>query len=249
MPPKPVGMPPKCKSCGVFLVPILMSCAFAVLEFCADKSDGNYAFEKTCAQSYITCVDGSPSITRCPSNTRYSPAEETCLEPIRVTGCEQNADGTLNPCVGRVAGFYAMPGRCDKYVFCANEKPLVLYCEEGLVFDPERSSCWEPSKVHGSCGTLPPRTLLPCCPHVSCETLAFLGPSFDCMGKKAGFHMREGDCRTYFHCGEDGSVSSFACPVNYAFDVEMNMCLPAAEIGGCAPPLADGMLSLFRLCS
>ena len=166
-----------------------MSCIFAVLEFCVDKSNGNYAFEKVCAQSYITCIDGSPSITHCPSNTRYSPAEETCLEPVRVrhcfvlffsgepllqvTGCEQHADGTLNPCIGRATGFYAIPEHCDKYVFCVNEKPLVLYCEEGLVFDPERSSCWDPSGVRSPCGTRSPRALSICCLSVSWESCTF----------------------------------------------------------------------------
>ena len=74
-------------------------------------------------------------------------------------GCRQNTDGTLNPCLGRAAGFYAMFGRCNEYVFCADGKPLQLSCKEGYVFDPERSSCHRPSKVRSPCGTLSARTL------------------------------------------------------------------------------------------
>lgn len=63
----------------------MVLCAFAVSEFCANKSDSNYPFEKTCAQSFVMCTGGSPSITHCPMNTRYSPAEDACLDPTRVS--------------------------------------------------------------------------------------------------------------------------------------------------------------------
>ncbi|XP_065085715.1 uncharacterized protein LOC135707759 [Ochlerotatus camptorhynchus] len=154
----------------LFLLPLLVASATATRDSrCVQYNAGAEAMtlshRSDCTKFYICDVEGNALEMKCPSKTYFSQIEGVCsFDTSGCTGGENNVieepennnespviidNGFKNEqeflqmaCLNQPSG-KTLPlfNDCFSYVVCLQQKPIILTCPEGLMYDHRNSKC------------------------------------------------------------------------------------------------------------
>jgi hypothetical protein len=210
--------------------------------FCtAAGRDGLFADPKDCTRA-IVCVRRVSFAFICPpERPHFDSALLSCVENIdgcmapppvvppmlndedvkKVINIIENAPDSV--CSDLPDGFYAYKGDCRRYVFCALERPVLLNCAPGLVWNDEAKQCTLATLALAPCGVAPTPT------------------PFSCAERDDGLYEDLQSCSVFYECKDKQVQESFTCKAGEAFDKVTTKCVPAAMIDECAPPKANNL--------
>lgn len=185
-------------------------------DFCAEKSDGNYA-HPTDQPYYYSCVNQKSVLRMCPSGLIFIEKANLCDWPPKAnaqtnpTGLTQN-----NFCVGKSDGNYANPKNPYSFYSCVHQSPIPRMCPPFLVFIEQLNHCgWSTKTTASSTSTSATTTML--------STPTTSGNFGNPCGNKIGLIPDDNDPHYYFSC--DGvKALRLSCPNDQVFDEFCRCC-------------------------
>ena len=168
---------------------------------------GPFAKNCNCTHYYICGHQGRVE-QPCPIGTVFNSITNYCDWPENVPECSENVLCTPEQLLLNTT--FPNEEDCTSFHRCVNEdvKPNhleTLYCDEGLVFDPNLLFCNYPELVSGNCGT----------------KIDVINP---CNNIPSSNHIFEINCTHYYKCGFDGSYTEFSCPVGLVVNEQNQYC-------------------------
>ncbi|XP_014779654.1 peritrophin-44 [Octopus bimaculoides] len=183
---------------------------------CQNKPDGNYPIPNQCKQ-YIQCLNGVAQINTCPPHQNYDPALHTCIPEVSypcqitpttpATNIKTPGHDISNFCKFRSDGLYDSPNACKEYIYCASGKANLMFCGQGLYFDPKLKYCFFKDQVQCIDSTVNPHNF--------------------CANKPDGFYAHPNECHKYYICSR-GVTTKMTCLNGQIF--ENNHCQVSNKI-------------------
>ncbi|XP_071092827.1 peritrophin-48-like [Haliotis cracherodii] len=101
---------------------------------------------------YVTCKDGVPFTTYCPTGQVYDRDSSTCVPP----GTNHVKCNQVKPCALKYDHRYAdIEDKCESYYLCMAQSFFGrFYCPKGTVFNEPLQTCDYPGDTPPPCGTL-----------------------------------------------------------------------------------------------
>ncbi|KAL3981484.1 Chitin binding Peritrophin-A domain family protein [Acanthocheilonema viteae] len=122
-------------------------------KFCDGRPDANYA-AGLCSRIFFSCVHTTKVLMSCPETLVFDASINRCEKPENVAECRNNcvSDGqdvakqlitsTIIPfCVGRKDNIYPLGSCLRSYLQCYNQKGIVKYCPDDMIFNGTLSAC------------------------------------------------------------------------------------------------------------
>ncbi|XP_036327533.1 uncharacterized protein LOC118740146 [Rhagoletis pomonella] len=177
-------------------------------------------------RSYFVCINGQKIAKKCEEKEYFDKMLSTCAEDVNNqcgTVAEQSIEWQVMSCSGLSdTSLYPYTGdNCRSYFQCANGKPTVHECADGLYFNASIGRC---VKDITECA-LPAVTVKRTPEVVSfeeniCEK-AVPGQRYANIGDL---------CRSFYVCLEDGTVAYTTCPLDELYNSESGTCEVARDV-------------------
>ncbi|XP_055856192.1 peritrophin-44-like [Episyrphus balteatus] len=146
------------KVCQKLLVIVLTATFIAVTfaeynELCARFVDGMQFRQPGNCQAYVTCKNGTGTVTSCPKDKLYDKDSKKCVTSLSDSYCKEQ-------CKNKDNKWIADPANCNGYFFCQSGKGLKGTCTDGYHFDESAQLCVFPQDsecidISDFCGILP----------------------------------------------------------------------------------------------
>ncbi|XP_062551072.1 uncharacterized protein LOC134216072 [Armigeres subalbatus] len=164
---------------------------------CIGRAQGRFPTpDQTQCTEFVTCINGVGTVDACQDGAVLRPRFIDC-----VPGNEVTCASYPHICLFRPNEFIPHPVRCDMFISCISERPNVVPCPRGEIYNPDRSIC-----VPGSAETC-----------VSFEAI--------CADQVDGRLPHLTDCDLYIEC-RSGSATVGACPSGQIFVSGLQLCVP-----------------------
>ncbi|XP_036327535.1 uncharacterized protein LOC118740148 [Rhagoletis pomonella] len=177
-------------------------------------------------RGYFVCINGQKIAKKCEEKEYFDKMLSTCAEDVNNqcgTVAEQSTESQIMSCSGLsdTTLYPYTADNCRSYFQCANGKPTVHECADGLFFNASIGRC---VKDITECA-LPAVTVKRAPEVVSfeeniCEK-AVPGQRYANIGDL---------CRSFYVCLEDGTVAYTTCPLDELYNSESGTCEVARDV-------------------
>ncbi|KAF9411309.1 hypothetical protein HW555_009874 [Spodoptera exigua] len=176
----------------------------------ADNSEGVLVAHENCNQYYI-CSGGKPVALSCPGNLLFNPSKDQCDWPENVDcgsgTCNCRPDEAPSICGAEGSdGVLIAHENCNQFYKCDHGKPVALYCNGNLLYNPYTEQCDWPENV--DCGG-------------NCNPSE--APTICAADNSEGVLVAHENCNQYYICS-GGKPVALNCPGNLLFNPSKDQC-------------------------
>nr|CDJ82147.1 Chitin binding protein domain containing protein [Haemonchus contortus] len=192
---------------------------------CKGKKDGYYS--SGCVSEFVYCVDGVPTLMKCPSSLVFNAKNGYCDYPEACSSPPAQAAPAVPPststsgpssqmsldCTGRGDGYFAI-GCSSDFVYCSDGIATFMKCPASLVFNAEKNYCDYPENCSGTGLDQADSQTGSAAPSPSVH-------SFVCPKPNGAF---SNGCSTEYYVCSNAVAHVMLCPGNLVFNAEEGYC-------------------------
>ncbi|XP_055905707.1 peritrophin-44-like [Eupeodes corollae] len=185
----------------IILFTTLITVTFAKYdELCARVVDGMKFREPGNCQAFVTCKNGTGTVTACPEGELYDKDKKKCAKSVSDSYCKEK-------CKNKNGRWLSDPANCFGYIYCQSGVGIKGTCSDGYHFDESAQMCVFPSDseckdISDFCGILP-------------SSSSFSDPS---------------NCNKYYKCSKSSVQKLTTCSSGLYYDIASEKCKSMYEV-------------------